>query len=299
MIAILSLICRCAERGRGKCGQYWPEQERQTCTYGHLVVTNLECDVKADFTTSLFDLTNSMVKFICCGTYYAFINVKNELLNSITLTITDTNYIFFSPYVMFSCLLFCYQTQSSRQVYHVQFTSWPDFGVPSSAAPILDVIEYTELHQMEASKYLKNASTQNSDFPSSQQFERSGEYQSLAPCFELNANGESNNDDLDMVKHSPIVVHCSAGVGRTGTYCCLSNCIDQIKSTETVDIYNTVKKIRDQRAFSVQTPEQYEFGYIAVIEYLIRQKLKHNQDTSDLEDFLREFKGSQIGSDSE
>lgn len=249
-VSIIIMITRCTERGRGKCGQYWPEQEGRANTFGYLVVTNLACDIKSDFTTTLFELTNTL-------------------------------------------------TRSSLRVYHVQFTSWPDFGVLSSATPILDVLDYVELYQEEASKYRTNATETEKNNLLNSHLEGSGEYQTLSPSVDFKENYNINCEDSNTAKRSPIVVHCSAGVGRTGTFCCLSNCIDQIESLGTVDVYNTVKKIRDQRAFSVQTPEQYEFGYTSIIEYLIRQKLKNDEDVSELESFLYDFKNSQIGSDSE
>ncbi len=51
----------------------------------------------------------------------------------------------------------------------------------------------------------------------------------------------------------PILLHCSAGVGRTGTYIVIDNVLDQIATEGQVDISGTVVKARNQRMKLVQT----------------------------------------------
>lgn len=65
----------------------------------------------------------------------------------------------------------------------------------------------------------------------------------------------------------PIVVHCSAGVGRSGAFCTIDNCIHELDTLKTVNLQGTVRKMRKQRAFAVQTEEQYEFCYQTLLEY--------------------------------
>ncbi|XP_059166864.1 multiple epidermal growth factor-like domains protein 10 isoform X2 [Physella acuta] len=57
----------------------------------------------------------------------------------------------------------------------------------------------------------------------------------------------------------PIVVHCSAGVGRTGTFIALHNLTEQAKETGSVDFFKTLVKLRQDRMMMVQMPQQYEF----------------------------------------
>ncbi|XP_055884710.1 receptor-type tyrosine-protein phosphatase alpha-like [Biomphalaria glabrata] len=59
--------------------------------------------------------------------------------------------------------------------------------------------------------------------------------------------------------NKPIVVHCSAGVGRTGTFIALYNIMRQAEETGLVDFFKTVSKLREDRIFMVQTHSQYMF----------------------------------------
>uniref|UniRef100_A0A8C1XNM3 Receptor-type tyrosine-protein phosphatase epsilon n=1 Tax=Cyprinus carpio TaxID=7962 RepID=A0A8C1XNM3_CYPCA len=66
----------------------------------------------------------------------------------------------------------------------------------------------------------------------------------------------------------PIVVHCSAGAGRTGTFIALSNILERVKAEGLLDVFQTVKSLRMQRPHMVQTVEQYDFCYKVVQDFV-------------------------------
>uniref|UniRef100_A0A1A7X9E5 Receptor-type tyrosine-protein phosphatase kappa n=1 Tax=Iconisemion striatum TaxID=60296 RepID=A0A1A7X9E5_9TELE len=66
----------------------------------------------------------------------------------------------------------------------------------------------------------------------------------------------------------PIVVHCSAGAGRTGTFVALSNILERVKAEGLLDVFQTVKSLRMQRPHMVQTMEQYDFCYRVVQDFI-------------------------------
>ena len=69
----------------------------------------------------------------------------------------------------------------------------------------------------------------------------------------------------------PMVVHCSAGVGRSGTFICADICIYMLDDILKVNVQGTVRGIRTQRAYAVQTAEQYIFCHSVILEYAQRQ----------------------------
>lgn len=128
---------------------------------------------------------------------------------------------------------------TSREIWHFQFNSWPDFGVPQSAEALLKFRETIIKKQREV----------------------------LENC----------------LPYPPIVVHCSAGVGRTGTFITIDICIQRFEATGLIDVCGVVKKLRAQRYMSIQTKDQYFFCHYAILEYAQNCGL------------LREFAGKLMG----
>lgn len=74
---------------------------------------------------------------------------------------------------------------------------------------------------------------------------------------------------------SPVIVHCSAGIGRSGTLIVIDMLMDQLKCyglTYEIDIQRIVKVARAQRSGLVQTEAQYKFIYLAIQSYIAQMK---------------------------
>ncbi|NWW85695.1 PTPRK phosphatase, partial [Rhynochetos jubatus] len=67
----------------------------------------------------------------------------------------------------------------------------------------------------------------------------------------------------------PVLVHCSAGVGRTGTFIALDFLLKMAKAEGKVAVFHCVQRLREQRVSMVQTKEQYTFLYEVLLEGLL------------------------------
>lgn len=203
-VLVVVMTTRTVERGKVKCGQYWPAEEETAKEYGDFVVINSGTDCRKDYTISLLILQNS-------------------------------------------------RTGQTREVTHFQFTNWHDYTAPDSAESFLHFL--FDVRRRQAQKTAEIIST----WPG----------HPLGP---------------------PIVVHCSAGIGRTGTFITTDISTKRLADIGTVDIHSTVQRIRSHRAFSIQMPDQYVFCHLALIEHAQREGLLGQVD-------LRGFADSSSESD--
>ncbi|KAL0985101.1 hypothetical protein UPYG_G00152910 [Umbra pygmaea] len=115
------------------------------------------------------------------------------------------------------------QSNSSRTIWHYQYLSWPDHGVPQEPGGVLSFLTQVNIKQME--------------FPNA----------------------------------GPMIIHCSAGIGRTGTIVVIDMLIETIdhKGLDCeIDIQKSIQMVREQRSGMVQTEAQYKFIYLAVSHYI-------------------------------
>uniref|UniRef100_A0A8C5KXR0 Tyrosine-protein phosphatase non-receptor type 9 n=1 Tax=Jaculus jaculus TaxID=51337 RepID=A0A8C5KXR0_JACJA len=163
-----------------------------------------------------------------CGQYWPL--EKDSRIRFGFLTVTNLGVENMNHYKKTTLEIHNTEERQERRVSHFQFLSWPDYGVPSSAASLID-------------------------------FRRVVRRQQSLAVNSLGARGKGHCPD------PPIVVHCSAGIGRTGTFCSLDICLAQLEELGTLNVFQTVSRMRTQRAFSIQTPEQYYFCYKAILEF--------------------------------
>uniref|UniRef100_A0A0N4ZFR0 Tyrosine-protein phosphatase domain-containing protein n=1 Tax=Parastrongyloides trichosuri TaxID=131310 RepID=A0A0N4ZFR0_PARTI len=80
---------------------------------------------------------------------------------------------------------------------------------------------------------------------------------------------------------SPIIVHCSAGIGRTGTFMGIHYISEKFKVSQdgSINIMEAIKEMREQRLKSVQTTIQYAYLHICLLQYFCEENIYEYNDT--------------------
>jgi len=168
--------------------------------------------------------------------------------------------------------------QPMREITQIQYEGWPDFGAPASPMELLGLVE-------QVNKYVRGSAT-----PSSV----------VGP------------DDATPEGTRPVIVHCSAGCGRTGTFCTIDSVIDMLKrqrlsnddeesgmdvdggdwvARNDVDLVaKTVDDFRHQRLSMVQNLRQFVLCYESILQWLVMQDLGRQKQPS-LRDPRRSYHG--------
>lgn len=84
--------------------------------------------------------------------------------------------------------------------------------------------------------------------------------------------------DQEHTKNGPIIVHCSAGIGRSGCFIASSVCCKQLRDSGTVDILQTVSHMRLDRGGMIQTLEQYQFLYSTLAQYSLQDETQRDSE---------------------
>ncbi|KAK9883943.1 hypothetical protein WA026_004883 [Henosepilachna vigintioctopunctata] len=93
---------------------------------------------------------------------------------------------------------------------------------------------------------------------------------------------------IPLTSTSPVVVHCSAGVGRTGTILLIDICLRMAAEEKSVDFLHTLQKLRQQRPNMVDNEEQYKLAHLVVLDYYfgLRTSIPCDQLDEQLEEIL-------------
>ena len=117
------------------------------------------------------------------------------------------------------------KTTETRTVKHYHYLQWKDFNAPEHAPGML--------------RFIKRINEQH---------KKSKPVESNDPISGGIENATSSTSSLP-----PIVVHCSAGVGRSGTLIAIDSLMEQLKEEGQISIYKTVCELRHQRNYLVQS----------------------------------------------
>jgi protein-tyrosine phosphatase len=239
-VEVIVMLTRCIEEGREKCGVYYPG------TVGE--VLELEGDGEENWgsvkCTALSEEWRTQIRELTLSKRIKSAkNEKRELEvdEGASAEPTEEGKV------------------EEKKVWHFLFLGWPDQEVPQSPEDqkaLLELIRMTRFrinavidHKAEPEAHLQPqpqaTPSSSSSLPSS----------SVLPSSNL--------------EYKPRIVHCSAGVGRTGTFIALDYLLQELEEGKFDDmvgrmddpIFECVKRLREQRMFMVYKPGQYAFIY--------------------------------------
>ncbi|KAM4640553.1 receptor-type tyrosine-protein phosphatase C [Discoglossus pictus] len=150
-----------------------------------------------------------------CAQYWPSMEDDTETFGDILVKIREEKT--FPDYITRKLHVLHKREKTERDITHIQFTVWPDHGVPDDPNLLLK---------------LRRRVNALSNFFS-----------------------------------GPIIVHCSAGVGRTGTYISIDAMLEGLEAEGRVDVYGYVVQLRRQRCLMVQVESQYIFIHKSLVEY--------------------------------
>ncbi|XP_062919950.1 receptor-type tyrosine-protein phosphatase C isoform X3 [Mobula hypostoma] len=171
-----------------------------------------------------------------CAQYWPTMDVKSMYFGDFSVRISEEKLC--PDYVIRKLFISQKEKSPEREVTHIQFTSWPDHGVPEDPHLLL--------------KLRQRVNTFRNLFS------------------------------------GPIVVHCSAGVGRTGSYIGIDAMLQALEAEGRVDVYGYIVQLRRQRCLMVQVEAQYILIHQALLEYYLYGETEVN--LSELPKYLTNFR---------
>lgn len=159
-----------------------------------------------------------------------------------------------------------------REITQLHYPSWPDFGTPAQPSHLLALVELANVMQhssLPVDVPSTLASAHNFIGP---EFHAKNAREKLSPSPKKRSRSSSNiplawwdAPESDQATH-PMLVHCSAGCGRTGTFCTVDSVIDMLKRQRIRNIKkaneNIERKVRGHRLMG--PPKQDSDGDIAM-----------------------------------
>ena len=139
-----------------------------------------------------------------------------------------------------------------REVTHLHFPSWPDFGVPARASHLLALVELANVMQRAALPLETTAITSP---------RRTSSFTAPTPTSPAAAAAGAStpgtpwpDEPESSSKARPMLVHCSAGCGRTGTFCTVDSVIDMLKRQRMEKLSKFIRK-EDEDAVMEDVPD--------------------------------------------
>ncbi|KAL9642640.1 hypothetical protein ABK040_009719 [Willaertia magna] len=242
-VPCIVMLANVMENGREKCAKYWPDLNQKiivndnTLQQNQIIVTNIS---EKKLNQNLFE-RELQLKF---------------LENSKNIT---------------------------KNIKFLQYVGWPDFGVPENLQEFQDLlfrlISLNNLQNNLQENLQENYTTFNITLQNDPNLQHTLQNHLQQNNSTLNTTLHHKNHHVMLNENQQndkihYVVHCSAGVGRTGTFCLIDSIlrdllINKIELNNELNIfYKRTKLLKSQRFGMIQTVDQYLFTYQVIINIL-------------------------------
>ena len=291
-VSSIVMTTRTVERARTKCHQYWPTKKGEKIIYPN-TIKNQEKQPEI-----MSPLNNHHHQITVVYVEELYVQPGQFEIHKLKVMWKNKNT----------------DEKKSFYVNHCHFKAWPDHGIPDTAKVMLNFVKQVRKYDLERrdnyweiEKDTENNNTSNFDVTTCSSNPDKNTVQLIQNSESSNNNNnnqctsssttsspENNNNNTNLpstssLENFKIVVHCSAGIGRTGTFIVVDTCMHHFERSKrnedthfSVDeqlVYNSSKEVRMQRALAIQTPDQYRFCYNAVCEY-ISKNYSSDSDTA-------------------
>ncbi|XP_011186095.1 tyrosine-protein phosphatase non-receptor type 4 [Zeugodacus cucurbitae] len=178
------------------------------------------------------------------------------------------------------------RTFEQRHIQHMQYLAWPDHCVPSDPNLFIEFTERVRVARnktllQEIEESLKQVRLLDADA------DENGGLMSERKCAASNGVTPEDENPVSTSVHQcisaanpPVIVHCSAGIGRTGVLILMDTALGLMEIREPVYPLDIVRTMRDQRACMVQNVSQYRF----VCECICAAYMKLSRSSAALDD---------------
>ncbi|KHN88898.1 Receptor-type tyrosine-protein phosphatase alpha [Toxocara canis] len=246
-VSVIVMVANLFERSRSQCSKYWPDETPKI--YDGLEVRPVESTYYSDYAVRSFDITPQKgtangsalghSAAVCCETVDAH-------LDAVAVTVNTSR---------------CSSVRASREsILDSEYANVPQVNADSTRASRTSTT-------LTATRDADSAARSPEVRKVTQYHYTSWNDLQAPECTTGLLRFLSKLRKLHDFNNSPVVVHCSAGVGRTGTFIALDSLLDQCIEEGKADVFGFVSEMRKQRNIMVQNYEQYVFIYKALAEW--------------------------------